>query len=92
MSEKPLLLAPAGSFAALKSAINAGADEVYLGGNAFNARINASNFDNDALIRAGKLCKSANVGLHIALNTLIYDKELKSVLEYVDFLAPYQIQ
>ncbi len=87
MSEKPLLLAPAGSFAALKSAINAGADEVYLGGNAFNARINASNFDNDALIRAGKLCKSANVGLHITLNTLIYDKEFKAVLEYVDFLA-----
>ncbi len=87
MQKTPKLLAPAGSMAALKAAIDAGADEVYLGGSAFNARINASNFDNDALIKAGRLCKSANVGMHITLNTLIYDKEFKSVLEYVDFLA-----
>ncbi len=82
----PMLLAPAGSPAALKAAINAGCDEVYLGGNAFNARINASNFDKGALIKAGELCRDANVGLHITLNTLIYDKEFRSVSEYVRFL------
>ena len=87
MRNRPLLLAPAGSFAALKAAIDAGADEVYLGGSEFNARINASNFDNDALVKAGRLCRSANVAMHITLNTLIYDKEFKSVLEYIDFLA-----
>ncbi len=83
----PFLLAPAGSMQALKAAINAGADEVYLGGADFNARMNASNFDREALMKAGKLCRNANVGLHITLNTLIYDREFKSVLEYVDFLA-----
>ncbi len=83
----PYLLSPAGSPAALKAAIDAGADEVYLGGSDFNARKNASNFDRDALVRAAKHCRSSNVGLHITLNTLIYDKEFKSVLEYVDFLA-----
>ncbi len=83
----PYLLAPAGSPQALKAAIDAGADEVYLGGNAFNARINASNFDNDALVRAGKLCRSANVGLHITLNTLVFDREFKAVIDYVRFLA-----
>ncbi len=82
-----LLLSPAGSMQALKAAINAGADEVYLGGAGFNARMNASNFDRDALVKAGKLCKNSNVGMHITLNTLIYDREFKSVLEYVDFLA-----
>ncbi len=82
-----LLLSPAGSMQALKTAINAGADEVYLGGSDFNARMNASNFDRDALVKAGKLCRNANVGMHITLNTLIYDREFKSVLEYVDFLA-----
>ena len=87
MNKTPRLLAPAGSMAALKAAIAAGADEVYLGGSAFNARINASNFDNAALVKAGRLCKSAGVGMHITLNTLIYDREFKSVLEYVDFLA-----
>ena len=87
MSEKPLLLSPAGSFAALKAAIDAGADEVYLGGEMFNARINASNFDRQALIRAGELCRDSNVAMHITLNTLIYDREFKSVLDYVSFLA-----
>ena len=87
MNKIPLLLSPAGSPAALKAAIDAGADEVYLGGSAFNARINASNFDKDALIKAGRLCRSSSVNMHITLNTLIYDKEFKSVLEYVDFLA-----
>ncbi len=83
----PKLLAPAGSPQALKAAIDAGADEVYLGGSAFNARINASNFDREALIKAGRFCRSANVGLHITLNTLIYDKEFKTVVDYVSFLA-----
>lgn len=85
--KKPLLLSPAGSFAALKAAIDAGADEVYLGGEMFNARINASNFDRRSLIRAGELCRDSNVALHITLNTLIYDKEFNSVLDYVSFLV-----
>lgn len=72
---------------ALKSAVSAGADEVYLGGAEFNARINAANFDRDALVTAGKLCRDSNVALNITLNTLVYDKEFKSVLEYVDFLS-----
>ncbi len=87
MQKKPLLLSPAGSKEALKAAVNAGADEVYLGGADFNARINAANFDRAALVYAGELCRHTNVGLHITLNTLIYDKEFKSVLEYVSFLA-----
>lgn len=86
MASKPLLLAPAGSFSALRAAIDAGADEVYLGGSSFNARINASNFDSEGLIRASELCKKNNVAMHITLNTLIYDKEFASVLEYVSFL------
>ena len=83
----PLLLSPAGSMASLKAAIDAGCDEVFLGGNDFNARINASNFDRSALARAGEICRNANVGLHITLNTLIYDREFGSVSEYVDFLC-----
>lgn len=82
----PLILAPAGSMQALKAAIDAGADEIYLGGSSFNARINAANFDKNALTTAGKLCRGANVGLHITLNTLLYDRELSDALEYVEFL------
>lgn len=84
---KPLLLAPAGSFEALTAALDAGADEIYLGGTAFNARMNASNLDFSALEEAGALCRSKNVGLHITLNTLLFDREFSEMLRYVDFLS-----
>lgn len=81
-----LLLSPAGSFDALRAAIDGGADEVYLGGMQFNARAGAKNFDEKQLQQAGKLCREHNVHLLITLNTLIRDKEFTDVLQYVDFL------
>ena len=42
---KTELLAPAGSMEALKAAVSAGADAVYLGGAAFGARAYAKNLD-----------------------------------------------
>ncbi len=81
-----LLLSPAGSFDALRAAIDGGADEVYLGGMQFNARAGAKNFDQKQLVSAGNLCREHHVHLLITLNTLIEDKELESVLDYVSFL------
>lgn len=82
----PFLLSPAGSPEALRAAVAAGADEVYLGGGNFNARINAKNFGQKELIAAGQLCRDKNVRLLITLNTLVFDKEFKEIKEYVDFL------
>ncbi len=82
----PFLLSPAGSPEALRAAVAAGADEVYLGGGSFNARINAKNFGQKELVAAGRLCRDKNVRLLITLNTLVSDKEFKGVQEYVGFL------
>jgi collagenase-like PrtC family protease len=82
----PFLLSPAGSPDALRAAVAAGADEVYLGGGNFNARINAKNFGQKELIAAGQLCRDKNVRLLITLNTLVSDKDFKDVREYVGFL------
>ena len=62
MSEKklPELLSPAGSPEALKAAISADADAVYMGLSRFNARQNASNFGHEELVDAVKLCKFYN--------------------------------
>ena len=46
------LLAPAGSFEALKAAIHNGADAIYLGGSRFGARAFAQNFDEAELTQA----------------------------------------
>lgn len=83
----PFLLSPAGSMPALRAAVDAGADEVYLGGPVFNARMNASNFDRETLVSAASLCRRNGVRLHITLNTLIRDREFASAMEYVGFLA-----
>ena len=87
-----LLLSPAGSFEALRAAIDGGADEVYLGGMQFNARAGAKNFDEKQLIRAGELCREHNVRLLITLNTLIKEKELEAVLGYVSFLQEERVK
>ena len=46
------LLAPVGSFEALKAAVQNGANAVYLGGKDFGARASANNFDRDELKEA----------------------------------------
>ena len=48
------LLAPVGSFEALKAAVQNGANAVYLGGKDFGARASANNFDRDELKEAVK--------------------------------------
>ncbi len=72
---KPELLCPAGSPAAFDAAIEAGADAIYIGGTAFNARINAKNFTAEDIRSAVKRAHSFGVKVYIAANTLIYDRE-----------------
>ncbi|MCI8387842.1 MAG: U32 family peptidase [Clostridiales bacterium] len=86
MQTKPELLAPAGSPEALDAAIAAGADAVYFGTAAFNARMNAKNFDGDTLIEAFKKCRSHGVKTNITLNTLIHDREMDELLRHAELL------
>lgn len=81
-NDKPLpeLLAPAGSFSALEAAIEGGADAVYFGGSAFNARMNAENFSSDRLVDAVALAHAHGVKLYMTLNTLVGDRELPDLL------------
>ena len=84
MSNKPNipeLLCPAGSPEAFSAAIEGGADAIYVGGTAFNARINAKNFTADELREAIKLAHSYGVKVYVAANTLIYDRELGDMLQ-----------
>ncbi len=82
----PELLAPAGSPEALDAAIAGGADAVYFGGAAFNARMNAKNFAGDALRDAIDKCRLFGVKTNITLNTLVHDREMSDVLRYVEEL------
>lgn len=85
------VLAPAGSFDALIAALRCGADAVYIGGSDFSARKNAKNFNDDEVKKACDLCHLYGAKLHIALNTVIFDSEIKSLLDtalkYAEFGA-----
>ena len=76
----PELLAPAGSPLALEAAIEGGADAIYVGGLAFNARINAKNFTPDELKSSIARAHSYGVKVYIAANTLILDREREEYL------------
>ena len=80
------LLAPAGSMDSLKAAVMAGCDAVYLGGHNFGARAFSKNFSNDEIIEAVNYCHLYGVKVYVTVNTLIYEKEVESFLEYVEFL------
>jgi putative protease len=76
----PELLCPAGSSLALDAAIEGGADAVYLGGLGFNARMNASNFDREALADGIRRAHAYGVKVYLTLNTQVYDRELSDYL------------
>lgn len=78
---KPEILAPCGGFPALLAALRCGADAVYFGFGAFNARRNAANFSDAEFDEALKLCRLHRVHAHITLNTLVSDDELKNLAE-----------
>ena len=70
------LLAPAGSPEAVTAAVQSGADAVYLGYGAFNARRNAKNFSLEELAAAVSYCHVRGVKVYLTLNTLVSDREL----------------
>ncbi|MBR6708707.1 MAG: U32 family peptidase [Clostridia bacterium] len=80
MNRLPELLAPAGSPDALAAAIEGGADAVYFGAAAFNARMLAENFGGDALADAVARCHAYGVKAYITLNTLVGDREMEACL------------
>ncbi|MBN1165853.1 MAG: U32 family peptidase [Methanospirillaceae archaeon] len=82
----PELLAPAGSWDCLISAIAAGADAVYAGGQAFGARQFAPNFDRETLKKAVLFAHLHDVRIYITVNTLVSEDELEKVAEYLFFL------
>ncbi len=80
MSDLPELLCPAGDSLALDAAIDGGADAIYFGASAFNARANAKNFSDEEMRDAVARCHSYGVRAYITLNTLVYDRELSDFI------------
>ena len=81
--KKAELLAPCGNWDCVTAAVNAGADAVYLGGQLFNARAYASNFDTETLEKVCDLCHCFGMKVYITVNTLYKDTEFPDLLDFI---------
>lgn len=78
------IMAPAGSWESLASAINAGANSIYFGIEKLNMRSkSSSNFTTDDLRKIVAICKENNVNSYLTVNTIIYDNDIMLMREII---------
>jgi collagenase-like PrtC family protease len=78
------LMAPAGSMATLKATVSSGADSVYFGLQRFSARASATNFNEQYLKEAIRICKANDVKTRLTMNTLVKNHELTGFFEEME--------
>lgn len=74
-NKKYELLAPAGSFETLVTAVKAGADAVYFGLKEFSMRDNAKNFELKDLKKINEIC-GTKVKKYVTINVIVYSDEV----------------
>ncbi len=82
MLNKTELLIPAGSPEVLKTAVNYGADAVYLGGEAFGLRANAKNFTLEDIREAVRYAHAHQVKIFVTANIFAHNYDLEGVRQY----------
>lgn len=83
------LLAPAGNFISLTSALKNGADAVYIGLEEANMRINASNFSLEDIKKASEITKEYGAKLYVCTNTIMKDKDIERLKEQLPYIKEY---
>jgi len=88
---KPELLAPAGDWECLKAAVTAGADAVYFGLPAFNARLRAENFTEVDLPLVMDYLHARGRRGYLTLNVLIFPSELAEAERLLRWVAESKV-
>lgn len=84
--KKPELLAPAGNIEKLKTALNFGADAVYLGGSKLNLRAFADNFTDEDLKEGVKYAHDRNRRVYVTVNVFPHNDDLNGLSDYLENL------
>ncbi len=82
----PELLCPAGDLIRLKTAVDFGADAVYLAGQEFGMRTASSNFSLDDLKEGVEYAHKNGTRVHITCNTLPHEDELERLPEFLSYV------
>lgn len=80
---KPEILAPAGNLEKLITAIDFGADAVYLGGSKLNLRALADNFDTEDLKKGISYAHNRNKKIYVTINVFPHNEDLVGLEDYL---------
>lgn len=86
---KPELLAPGGSLGKLKTAIDYGADAVYIGGEVFSLRVAAENFSNDDMREGIKYAHERGRKVYLTANILPHNSDIDEFEAFITEIKDY---
>ena len=87
----PELLAPAGNFEKMQTAIHYGADAVYLGGKKFSLRAHATNFSDEEIGQATAYAHERGVQVYTTLNIFAHNDDLADLPDYLAALREAKV-
>ncbi len=87
----PELLAPAGNYEKLVTAIHYGADAVYLGGKQYSLRAKAGNFTGQEIEKAVVYAHNHHVKIYVTMNIFAHNDDLGKLDEYLLELQLYGV-
>lgn len=86
MHKRPEILAPAGNFEKLVTAVHYGADAVYLGDSRFSLRGKAGNFRPEELMGAVRYAHGRGVKAYVTVNIFPHNRDISMIYDYVRLL------
>lgn len=78
------LLSPAGDLERLKVTLLYGADAVYIGGQAYSLRANATNFSLEEIKEGCTFAHKLNKKVYLTLNIVFHNEDMQDVESYID--------
>ena len=86
--KKPELLAPGGSLEKLKTAIDYGADAVYIGGDTFSLRVAAENFSVEDMREGLKYAHDRGRRVYLTANIIPHNRDIAELKDYIAEIRP----
>ncbi|MBO4948088.1 MAG: U32 family peptidase, partial [Peptococcaceae bacterium] len=90
-TQKPELLAPAGTLEKLKFAVHYGADAVYIAGKQYGLRAFAGNFDKAEMAEGIQFAHERNVKVYVTVNVFAHNADFEGMETYLKELLELHV-
>lgn len=88
---KPELLAPAGSYEKMVTAIHYGADAIYCGGKQYSLRAHATNFSDSELKQVVEYSHLRGVKVYVTVNIFAHQQDFAELADYLLYLRGIEV-